>query len=762
MINYIEKLEFNIILNSIREYCTFFLSKNMALDITPSSDLDKINSLQIETNEAKKFLEQDEKFSFDSIKDSKIFSLVLPKNEIIKIDDIYQLNKFLKECNYLKKLLKPKKQISKISKYSEKIVELNDLIGLIDLSIDDNVEIKSSASPTLKKLRKKSLSAYEKLNKDLKKILTSKNNINYFQSEAIRHISGRLALELKSEFKSKLKGIIHGSSSSSNTTFIEPISTIDICNQWNDYQNQIRDEELQILRGISNKIIDLQSYIKENISLASILDLIFAKAKYSIQIKGNINLKKEGSGQINLKDCKHPLLGEGAVPINLEIDNKTTTIVISGPNAGGKTVALKTLGLACLMSQSGIQIPCSLDSKLPIFTKFFVHIGDEQDLDKSESSFSSHISNIIFTIKNCDKNSLILIDEIVSSTDPDEGLALASAILNYLNKKKSKSVITTHIKGLLEFGSRKNWCKNYNVLFDPIKSKPTYKLAEGIESNSFAIETSRNLGLPKEIVKEAETNLNDDYLQYKSLIKELNNEKNKIKKIEENLKLKLEEYKSKESLLEDKIIHLDSEKQQIIDEQVAIQKMELTKFKKEIKSLKQSISTEEEIKDAKKLIRNYEKNFKSSEKNIKENNYKIGDMVKLENISKPGKLIELKSKKIGLFSVGSSIIELPLNKVIVTLENNRKDEIHTSIISESSNLSYELDLRGFSVIEVKDVLEKFLDNSILNNEKSCQIFHGIGSRSIENEVHRILKEINFVDSFMDHKERKGVTEVYFK
>ena len=762
MINYIEKLEFNIILNSIREYCTFFLSKNMALDITPSSDLDKINSLQIETNEAKKFLEQDEKFSFDSIKDSKIFSLVLPKNEIIKIDDIYQLNKFLKECNYLKKLLKPKKQISEISKYSEKIVELNDLIGLIDLSIDDNVEIKSSASPTLKKLRKKSLSAYEKLNKELKKILTSKVNSNYFQSDSIRHISGRLALELKSEFKSKLKGIIHGSSSSSNTTFIEPISTIDICNQWNDYQNQIRDEELQILRGISNKIIDLQSYIKENISLASILDLIFAKAKYSIQIKGNINLKKEGSGQINLKDCKHPLLGEDAVPINLEIDNKTTTIVISGPNAGGKTVALKTLGLACLMSQSGIQIPCSLDSKLPIFTKFFVHIGDEQDLDKSESSFSSHISNIIFTIKNCDKNSLILIDEIVSSTDPDEGLALASAILNYLNKKKSKSVITTHIKGLLEFGSRKNWCKNYNVLFDPIKSKPTYKLAEGIESNSFAIETSRNLGLPKEIVKEAETNLNDDYLQYKSLIKELNNEKNKIKKIEENLKLKLEEYKSKESLLEDKIIHLDSEKQQIIDEQVAIQKMELTKFKKEIKSLKQSISTEEEIKDAKKLIRNYEKNFKYSEKNIKENNYKVGDMVKLENISKPGKLIELKSKKIGLFSVGNSIIELPLNKVIVTLENNRKDEIHTSIISETSNLSYELDLRGFSVIEVKDVLEKFLDNSILNNEKSCQIFHGIGSRSIENEVHRILKEMNFVDSFMDHKERKGVTEVYFK
>ena len=220
------------------------------------------------------------------------------------------------------------------------------------------------------------MSAYEKLNKDLKKILTSKNNLNYFQSDSIRHISGRLALELKSEFKSKIKGIIHGSSSSSNTTFIEPISTIDICNQWNDYQNQIRDEELQILRGISNKIIELQPYIKENISLASTLDLIFAKAKYSMQIKGNINLKEKGSSQINLKNCKHPLLGEDAVPINLEIDNKTTTIVISGPNAGGKTVALKTLGLASIMSQSGIQIPCSPDSKLPIFTKFFVHIGD--------------------------------------------------------------------------------------------------------------------------------------------------------------------------------------------------------------------------------------------------------------------------------------------------------------------------------------------------------------------------------------------------
>ena len=762
MFNYIEKLEFNIILNSIREYCTFFLSKNMALDIAPSSDLNEINSLQIETNEARKILEQDEKFSFSSIKNSKIFSLLIPKNEILKIDEIYQLNKFLKECNYLKRLLKPKKRIDEISKYSEKIVELDDLIKLIDLSIDDNVEIKSSASSTLKKLRKKSLTTFEKLNKDLKKILTNKDNLNYFQSDSIRYISGRLALELKSEFKSKLKGIIHGSSSSRNTTFMEPISTIEICNQWNDYQNQIRDEEMQILKGISNKIIELQSSIKENVSLASKLDLIFAKAKYSMQIKGNINLKEVGSSQINLKDCKHPLLGKDAVPISLEIDDEITTAIISGPNAGGKTVALKTLGLVCLMSQSGIQIPCSPDSKLPIFTKFFVHIGDEQSLNKSESSFSSHISNIIDTLKNCDENSLILIDEIVSSTDPDEGLALASAILNYLNKRKSTSIITTHIKGLLEYGSRKNWCKNYSVRFDTIKSAPTYKLTEGIESNSFAIETSKNLGLPNEIISEAEKNLDSDYLQYKSLIEELSNEKKKVNKIEKDLEVKFEEYRSKESILEEKINQLDSEKQKIIDEQLATQKKELIKFKKEIKSLKQSISSVEEIKEAKKIIRSYEKEINSNEKTIKEIKYKVGDLVKLENISKPAKLIDLKSKKIGLFSVGSSIVELPVNKIISILENNRKNESHTSIISESSNLAYELDLRGFSVIEVKDILEKFLDNSILNNEKSCQIFHGIGSRSIENEVHRILKEISFVDSFMGHKERKGVTVVSFK
>ncbi len=761
MNNYIEKLEFKNILNSISSSCTFFLSKKLALNISPSKDLDEINFMQNLTNDAKKVLEQGDNFSFSAINESDIFTKEVLDNEILKINDIYQLNIFLKECKKIKNLFKSLKKSNSLIKYIDEIHELNDLIEIIDLSINENIEIKSSASQKLKKLRKKSLNSYESLNKELNKILKNKNYSNYFQSDSIRYISGRLALELKSEYKNKFKGILHGSSSSYSTSYIEPLSTIDICNQWNDYQNQIREEEVKILKEISNSIFDLQNSIKQNIDTSTNIDLIFAKAKYSKSINGSINLKEKGENILKLINCRHPLLGNNAVPIDIEITDKKTSIIISGPNAGGKTVALKTVGIISLMSQSGILLPCSPDSKIPVFKDYYVHIGDEQDIDKSESSFSSHISNIIFTLDNCKKDSIILIDEIVSSTDPDEGLALACAIIDYLNNKKCKTIITTHIKGLVEYGSRKDWCENYSVNFDLTNNIPTYKLNEGIESNSFAIETSKNLGLPEEIISNAKKNLSDDYLKYKSLINELNVQRKDLGKIRIDLNKKESLFVKKENILQEKIKKLDSDKQDILGQYLFEQKKELEKFKKEIKTIKQSVKTSNEIKEAKKKIKKIETNFKFNETNVKEYEYKVGDFMQIEDISKIAKLIQIKSKTKGLFQIGSSIMELPLSKVVSVVENYN-DKGVSSFKTDMDTSNYELDLRGFSVIEVKDILEKFLDNSLLNNEKSCQIYHGIGSRSIENEVHRILKDTKFVEKFSTHNERKGVTVVSFK
>ena len=762
MNNYIEKLEFKNILNSISTYCTFFLSKKMSLNINPSKNFDEINSMQTETNDAKRIIEQGDNFSFSAIDESDIFTKEIIENEIININDIYQLNIFLKECKKIKSIFKNSKKSNSLLKYVNGINELNNLIEIIDLSIDENIEIKPSASQKLKKLRKKSLSSYESLNKELNKILNNKNYSNYFQSDSIRYISGRSALELKSEYKNKFKGILHGSSSSNNTSYIEPLTTIDLCNQLNDYQNQIKEEELKILKEISNNIFNSQTSIKENIDLSTNIDLIFAKAKYSKSINGTINLKEKDSHHLKLIQCRHPLLGDSAVPIDIEIDDNETSVVISGPNAGGKTVALKTIGVLSLMSQSGILLPCSPDSKIPIFKDYFVHIGDEQNIDKSESSFSSHISNIIFTLRNCKKGSMVLIDEIVSSTDPDEGLALACAIIDYLSNKNCKTVITTHIKGLVEYGSRKKWCKNYSVNFDLEKNIPTYKLIEGIESNSFAIETSKNLGLPEEIIVNAKKNLSDDYLQYKSLINELNTKREGLKKIKIDLEKKESQFLKKEKVLKEKIQKLDLEKQKILDEHLLEKKKELDNFKKEIKSIRQEINTSGEIKEAKKKIKKIEKtNFKLNGSDTLKYEYRVGDFMQLENISSTAKLIQIKSKNIGIFQIGNSIMELPLSKVLSVVKNY-KNKTTTSYNTKIDASDYELDLRGFAVIDVKEILEKFLDNSLLSNEKSCQIYHGIGSRSIENEVHRILKETKFVSKFSAHNDRKGVTVVNFK
>ena len=231
-----------------------------------------------------------------------------------------------------------------------------------------------------------------------------------------------------------------------------------------------------ILALLTKKIIEKQEYIKVNGKLITEIDLVFAKAKLSKQMNGS-KLNNIYSGELNLVDCRHPILKSDAKPISIKMEKGISTIVISGPNTGGKTVALKTIGLISLIYQSGIQPPCSPDSQIPIFKDFFVHIGDDQNLKKSESSFSSHISSLINTINNASEESLIIVDEIVSSTDPDEGNALACAILNYLNTISSKSFISTHIKGIIEYAKQENWCENYSVSFDQKKIMIT-----GVES----------------------------------------------------------------------------------------------------------------------------------------------------------------------------------------------------------------------------------------------------------------------------------------
>ena len=602
--------------------------------------------------------------------------------------------------------------------------------------------LRPSASKDLKILRKKTSEKYKLLNKFLTKIISDRSKENYFQSSSIRTISGRLALEIKSEYKSKIKGIIHGSSSTNQTVYIEPIGSIDLCNNWIETNSEVKKEEEKILAVLTKKIIEKQENIKVNGKLITEIDLVFAKAKLSKQMNGS-RLNNIYSGELNLIDCRHPILKSDAKPISIKMEKGISTIVISGPNTGGKTVALKTIGLISLIYQSGIQPPCSPDSQIPIFKDFFVHIGDDQNLKKSESSFSSHISSLINTINNASEESLIIVDEIVSSTDPDEGNALACAILNYLNTISSKSFISTHIKGIIEYAKQKNWCENYSVSFDQEKNAPTYELNKGVPSSSFAINISKKLGIPENIIKNAEKMLDSDYLSYKNLISELEKNKLKISIREKEIEKELKKIKEKEK--------------EIISETKIKQASKVRELEKELKKIKDISNNPSQIKLNKKELKKIKKAISLQEEIDSDITLEIGEYVRLDGLSEIGRVSKVKSKKLALFKVGRSIIEMPISSVISKVKIDKSSPRLISYKSELKAISTEIDLIGIQISDVKEELEKYLDSSIINNQKICKIIHGEGSGVLKSEVIRVLDDSPIINKYYPHKDRKGVT-----
>ena len=741
--NYIEKLEFDYIRQNLSILCTFYLSKKLCKNINPEFNSKKINDMHIKTQEAREFLEKESQVLFSNINNIVPLEIEIKEGHTLQALEIIEINEFLKQCDNLKTSLSlSKERFKNLNNLANKISNTNDLIISIENSIDEKGKIKNTASKDLKILRKKTSEKYKLLNKFLTKIISDRSKENYFQSSSIRTISGRLALEIKSEYKSKIKGIIHGSSSTNQTVYIEPIGSVDLCNNWIETNNEVKKEEEKILAVLTKKIIEKQEIIKVNGKLITEIDLVFAKAKLSKQMNGS-KLNKIYSGELNLVDCRHPILKSDAKPISIKMKKDISTIVISGPNTGGKTVTLKTIGLISLIYQSGIQPPCSPDSQIPIFKNFFVHIGDDQNLKKSESSFSSHISSLINTINNASKESLIIVDEIVSSTDPDEGNALACAILNYLNTISSKSFISTHIKGIIEYAKQESWCENYSVSFNEEKNIPTYKLNKGVPSSSFAINISKKLGVPENIIKNAEKMLDSDYLSYKNLISEL--EKNKLeisireKEIEKELK-KIKE-KEKEIILETKIK----------------QTSKVRELEKELKKIKDISNSPSQIKLNKKELKKIKKKISLQEELDVDITLKIGEYVKLEGLSEIGRVSKVKSKKLALFKVGRSIIEMPISSVISKVKINKNSPRLISYKSELKAINTEIDLIGIQISDVKEELEKYLDSLIINNQKICKIIHGEGSGVLKGEVIRILDNSPIINKYYPYKDRKGAT-----
>ena len=765
--NYLEKLEYFKILEKLELFCVTYIGKNIALNLRPSNNKEIVRKNLLETDEAINLLYRCSTPPISEIADNTVNIKTIESYGILSIKSILELTNILEIADSLKKYFYvdfiKEDDFTNLSPIFASLYSNNSIIKTIHSSILDENTLDDKASLNLSIIRKKQRNLESDIKTKLNNLIHSSTYSKYIQENVVTIRDNRYVIPVKAEYRSYIKGFIHDISSSGSTIFIEPVSVFELNSELANLKLEENIEIEKILQNLSKLFYPYSQEIKKDIECISNLDFIFAKAKYSTSIKGvksNITDTKE----IILKNAKHPLLDlNTATPISFEIGKNYNVLVITGPNTGGKTVTLKTVGLLTAMACSGLNIPAE-KSSIYVFDNIFADIGDDQSISDSLSTFSSHIKNIVEITKKSTSNSLILLDELGSGTDPVEGSQLAISILDFFAQKGSIIVSTTHYQELKKYAMIKNGFENASVEFDVNTMSPTYKLLIGIPGKSNAFEISKKLGLNEEIINKAKSNLSKKDIDFEELLKTIYDSKSKIEKeksiISEDL-YKIEEFKK--SLEKDNSNLLENERNIINNAKIEARNI-LLDAKKEaneiiskmndlsnlssLNSLRNKLN--DEIKQTSKLNSN---NFENIEKPIDKNKIKKGLEVYVSTLNKNGIILSNISKSNDV-QVQVDNIRTKVNiKYLQELKQNNKikndnktNNIHYSI-SKTQTINSELNIIGLNVDEAIPIVDKFLDDSYLAKLDTVRIVHGKGTGKLREGVQKFLKKNPYVSSF---------------
>ena len=636
--------------------------------------------------------------------------------------------------------------------FSDKVLEHN-----IEITIDDNGEVRDSASSALNKIRKQINSHSERLRKTLSNILKRVSEKEYAQEDIVTQRDGRFVIPVKVENKRNVAGIIHSSSATGSTVFIEPTESINLNNELTELHFEEKREIEKILRELAQQLSGHTDEIKANIDILSEIDFIQAKARFAIE---TISVKPVlNNVRLNLFNAYHPILLQThkrneVVPLNLTIGGEYNTLVISGPNAGGKTVVLKTVGLNQLMLQSGILVPVNAESEFRLFENIFISIGDEQSLENDLSTFSSHLKSIKEIVDYANDRSLILIDEIASGTDPVLGSALSSSILKCFSERNSTTIVTTHNSELKEFAYNTDRIENASLEFNVENLSPNFNFIIGVPGQSFTFEIARKYNFPESILIESHKYLDENESRLEDLLKDLNETKQSYNILKNKSDLENTRLTALTNLYESKI-------------------KEISRNEKELK-YKAKLDAEQIIKDANKLIERtikeiredkhkpgeIKKEFvKEAEKiteldSVKEEitvvNEKIntGDIVRIKNSHSSGEVMEISNTLVSV-NINGLIVKANISELekISRRESSGKVSSVSSVEINDGKIELSIDFRGKYSHEIGDALEKFIYDSINNGLKEVSIIHGKGSGKLREEVKKQLKGNKFVKSF---------------
>ena len=787
-------LEFNKILELLSSKAHSKSGKFLCKNLSPSNDFSEVISSLQNTDDATKRLLKNGNISFAGNKEIKQSIMRLKKGSALKASELLDVFDLLDTCSRVKSYLKkehPDDEEDSLYMYYDILSPITSVSSEIRRCIISEDEIADDASSELKSIRRHIKSTNDKIHSELTRMVNTTYR-TYLQDAVITMRDGRYCIPVKSEYKSNVPGMIHDQSGSQSTFFIEPAAVVNLNN---DLKQLSIDEAKEIEVILSKLSFDLSEHTEEltaNSDALTNLDFIFAKAALALDMNASrpfYNIY----GHVNLKKARHPLLDKSkVVPINVSLGYDFDLLVITGPNTGGKTVALKTVGLLSLMGQSGLFIPASDTSELSIFDNVYADIGDEQSIEQSLSTFSSHMKNIVEILNEADEKSLCLFDELGAGTDPTEGAALAISVLSDLHNRKVRCIATTHYSELKVYALNEPGVENACCEFDVDTLRPTYRLLIGIAGKSNAFAISSKLGLPSYIIEDAKTRISKKDETFEDVLTELEN--NRV--IIENEKLEIEKYKreieSLKSDYENRQKKLNETKEKIIREATeeardilsdakstadeAIRELMKKENRGDIRSLEKNRSKLRE-----KIDKTHEKTKLSKpeapRKKNKLSDFKLGEDVRIISMNIEGTVNSIPDNKGNLYvQCGVMRIQAKMDDIEfidkpnvfapgMKFSTKSSGKSQGKSLSKTSTMSMEINLLGKTVDEALAELDKYLDDAYLSHLSSVRVVHGKGTGALRNGVHNYLRKVSYVSSFRlaEYGEGDaGVTIVEFK
>jgi DNA mismatch repair protein MutS2 len=784
-------LEYPKILDRLAGYCDFSASMELARALEPTSSHELVVARLKETAEARKLLSL-QSAGIGGAHDIRSHADLAARSGVLDPQALLDIKSTLISCRELKKAFE--KKADEYPRLMQAVAGLPETYGLVDAIsriLSDRGEVLDSASAKLGDLRRELRVAHDRLMSRLQKYVSDSKTVSMLQEPIITQRDGRYVIPLRSEFKGKIKSIIHDQSSSGATLFVEPLPVVEANNQIRELQLAERDEERRILAEVSRQVGEHATELKHGVENLAVLDLAFAKAKYADELhasepilhptmdNGRQTTVSRSSPVVKLIHARHPLLDpETVVPVDVDPAPGTQAIVITGPNTGGKTVSLKTVGLLVVMAQSGLHIPAQSGSELPCFHSVWADIGDEQSIEQSLSTFSGHITNIIRILKKIDNRSLVIFDELGSGTDPQEGAAIARAILSHLLQSGATTLIATHYPELKTFAHSTDGVVNASLEFDIKTLRPTYKLTLGLPGRSNALLIAQKLGLPQSIIDDARAEINPLDLRADKLLDDIRKERNRTSREREKLEKARAKLEAQTSELQKRLEKIEDERRETLAKARAEGELEVAVLRRNIDSLKSQLKKASQPLQAIKAI---EEKMEKMEEKVeapverrqtadqgpsssgvnRQSSIRLGERVTVSTLNAEGVVTALGESdaevQIGAVRMRARLSDLQRRQTM----DDRPSEPQTptrqqspTVHRQSSSPGMEVDLRGLMSEDALDKMERYLEQAFLSGLPFVRIIHGKGTGRLRQAVREALRGHAYVLAF----EEGGSTE----